>query len=104
MAGSIPMLYYLTRSLSSSRSIAFLAVLALCYHGELVDLVFLGARLYVLLSDFFYFAALTYYIHIRERCAQLRPLHLLGFLPLYCCALDSKEMSVPLLVIVLIVQ
>jgi hypothetical protein len=104
MAASIPMLYYLTRSLSSSRSIAFLAVLALCYHGELVDLVFLGALIYDLLSDFFYFAALTYYIHIRERGAQLRPLQLLGFLALYVCALDFKEMAVTLPVIVLIYE
>ena len=104
MAASIPMLYYLARSLSSSRSIAFLAVLALCYHGELVDLVFIGSFMYDLLCGFFYFAALTYYIHIRERGAQLRPLQLLGFLALYVCALDFKEIAVTLPVIVLIYE
>jgi hypothetical protein len=104
LAASIPMLYYLTRSLSSSRSVAFLAVLALCYHVKLISLVFVGSFSYDVLCGFFYFAALTYYIHMRERGAQLRPLQLVGFLALYVCALDFKEMGVTLPVIVLIYE
>jgi hypothetical protein len=104
LAASIPMLYYLTRSLSSSRSVAFLAVLALCYHVKLITLVFVGSFSYDALCGFFYFAALTYYIHIREKDAQLRPLQLVGFLVLYVCALDFKEMAVTLPVIVLIYE
>jgi len=101
LAASIPMLYYLTRSLSSSRSVAFLAVLAICYHVKLIDLVFVGSFTYDALCGFFYFAALTYYIHIRNRDARLRPLQLVGFLVLYVCALNFKEMAVTLPVIVL---
>jgi hypothetical protein len=104
LAASIPMVYYLSRCLASSRSIAFLAVLALCYHPRLADLVFTGAFIYDVLCGFFYFAALTYYIHSRKKEQPLRPLQSLGFLVLYICALNSKEMAVTLPVIVLIYE
>ena len=57
-----------------------------------------------MLCGLFYFAALTYYIHIREKRAYLRPLQLVLFLVLYVCALNSKEMAVTLPVIVLIYE
>ena len=57
-----------------------------------------------MLCGFFYFAALTYYVHIREKVAYLRPLQLVLFLVLYVCALNSKEMAVTLPVIVLIYE
>ena len=66
LAASIPLVYYLSRRLASSRSIAFLAVFAFCYHPRLADLVFVGAFIYDVLCGFFYFAALTYYVHLRE--------------------------------------
>jgi hypothetical protein len=104
LAASIPMVYYLSRRVTASRSIAFLAVLALCYHPRLASLVFVGAFIYDVLCGFFYFAALTYYVHIREKGFSLRPLQLLGFLALYVCALNCKEMAVTLPVIVLIYE
>ena len=104
LAVSIPMIYYLSRRLGSSRAVAFLAVLVLCYHPQLANLVFVGSFIYDVLCGFFYFAALTYYVHIRERKACLGPLQLLGFLALYVCALNSKEMAVTLPVIVLIYE
>ena len=104
LAASIPLVYYLSRRLAFSRSIAFLAVLALCYHPRLANLVFIGAFIYDVLCGFFYFAALAYYIHIREKEASLRPLQLLAFLVLYVCALNCKEMAVTLPVIVLIYE
>ncbi len=103
LAASIPMLYYLTRSLSSSRSVAFLAVLAFCYHVNLISLVFVDSFSYDVLCGFFYFAGLTYYIHIRERDAQVRPFQLIAFLALYICALNLA-MAVTLPVIVLIYE
>jgi hypothetical protein len=39
LAASIPVVYYLSRHLTSSRSVAFLAGLALCYHPRLAGLV-----------------------------------------------------------------
>ncbi|PYK50901.1 MAG: hypothetical protein DME20_03290 [Verrucomicrobia bacterium] len=104
LAASIPMVYYLTRLLASCRSVAFLAVLALCYHAQLANLVFVGSFIYDVLCGFFYFAALTYYIHIREREIALRPTQLLGCLALYICALNSKEMAVTLPVIILVYE
>src|SRR5438876_1878601 len=104
LVGSIPLVYYLSRRLASSRSIAFVAVLALCYHPRLAGLVFVGAFIYDVLCGFFYFAALAYYLHIRERGASLRPVQLVGFLALYVMALNCKEMAVTLPVIVLIYE
>jgi len=104
LAASIPLVYYLSRRLSSSRSIAFLAVLALCYHPRLAGLVFVGAFIYDVLCGFFYFAALAYYVHVREQDVSLRPAQLLGFLALYICALNCKEMAVTLPAIVLIYE
>jgi hypothetical protein len=104
LAASIPLVFYLSRRLASSRSIAFLAVLALCYHPRLAGLVFVGAFIYDVLCGFFYFAALAYYIHVREQDVSLRPAQLLGFLALYICALNCKEMAVTLPVIVLIYE
>jgi hypothetical protein len=101
---SIPIVYYLARLLASSRSVAFLAVLALCYHAQLANLVFIGSFIYDVLCGFFYFAALTYYIHIRERGLPLRPMQWVGFLALYACALNFKEMAVTLPVIVLVYE
>jgi hypothetical protein len=104
LTASIPLVYYLSRRLGSSRSIAFLAVLALCYHPRLAGLVFVGAFIYDVLCGFFYFAALAYYIHVRDQDVSLRPAQLLGFLALYICALNCKEMAVTLPVIVLIYE
>jgi hypothetical protein len=104
LAASIPMVYYLNQCLASSRSVAFLATLALCYHPGLASLAFVGSFIYDVLCGFFYFAALAYYIHIRERGVALRPLQLLGFLGLYVFALNCKEMAVTLPVIVLIYE
>lgn len=104
LALSIPIAYYLARLLSSSSSVAFLAVLAFCYHPYVANLVFVGAFIYDVLCGFFYLAALTYYVHLRERDACLRPAQLFLFLLLYLLALDSKEMAVTLPVIILIYE
>jgi hypothetical protein len=101
LTASIPMVYYLARLLASSRAVAFLGVLAFCYHAELANLVFIGSFIYDVLCDFFYFAALTYYVHIRENGRELRPVQVAAFLTLYICALNSKEMAVTLPVIIL---
>jgi hypothetical protein len=104
LAASIPVVYYLARLLASCRSVAFLAVLAFCYHAQLANLVFSGSFIYDVLCGFFYFAAFTYYIYIRERRIAMRPMQLLGCLALYVCALNSKEMAVTLPVIILVYE
>ncbi|MFL6499207.1 MAG: hypothetical protein ACJ8LL_00635 [Candidatus Udaeobacter sp.] len=104
LAASIPIVYYLNRVLAPSRLVAFLATLVLCYHAALINLAFVGSYIYDVLCGFFYLAALSFYIHIRERGAGLRPLQMVGFLALYVCALDFKEMAVTLPVMVLIYE
>ena len=104
LAASIPVVYYLARLLASSQSVAFLGVLALSYHAQLADLVFTGPYIYDVLCGFFYFSALTYYVRIREKGLLLRSMQCVGFLALYICALNAKEMAVTLPVIVLIYE
>jgi hypothetical protein len=104
VAASLPIVYYLARDLSCSRSVALLAVLAFCYHPNVAEVVFVGAFIYDALCGFFYFAALTYYVSIREKDAYLRPGQIAMFLMLYICALDSKEMAVTLPLIVFIYE
>ena len=104
LAASIPMVYHLARLLASSRSLAFLAVLAFCYHVRLANLVFSGSFIYDALCGFFYFAALTYYVHIREKGLLLRRTQWVVFLALYICALNFKEMAVTLPVVILIYE
>src|SRR5205823_10188987 len=101
LAALIPIAYHLARVLADFRSVAFLAVLALCYHPYVANLVFVGAFIYDVLCGFFYLAALTYYIHFREQGVCLCPAQLLIFLLPFVLALDSKEMAVTLPVIIL---
>jgi len=101
VAAAIPLAYALGRSLSASRSVAFLAVLAWCYHPQLANLVFVDAFIYDVLCSLFYFAALVCYIGVREQGRSFHPLQLFGFFALYVCALGSKEMAVTLPVIIL---
>jgi hypothetical protein len=101
---SIPIAYYLARLLASSRSVAFLAVLAFCYHPNVANLVFVGAFIYDVLCGFFYLSALTYYVHLREQDIRLRSRQLFIFLLLFVLALDSKEMAVTLPAIILIYE
>src|SRR5262249_11176550 len=83
LALSIPVGYYLARLLASSRLVAFLAVLAFCYHPYVANLVFVGAFIYDVLCGFFYLSALAYYVHLREQDIRLRAVHVLIFLLLY---------------------
>lgn len=104
LALALPLAYYLARLLSSSRSVAFIAILAFCYHPYVANVVFIGAFIYDALCGLFYLAAFTYYVHIREKGIYLRPFQLVLFLLLYVCALNSKEMAVTLPLLVLLYE
>lgn len=104
IATTIPIAYSLARSLSFSRSIAFLTIVPWCYHPRLASLVFIDAYIYDVLCSLFYLAALAWYVGIREKARSLHPLELFGCFTLYLCALNSKEMAVTLPVIVLIYE
>jgi hypothetical protein len=104
VAASIPIIYWLCRLLTTSRWVAFLGAMIVCYHADLANLVFRGSYIYDALCGLFYLAALAYYVHIREKGTNLRPLQLTIFLLLYIFALNAKEMAVTLPVIVLIYE
>jgi hypothetical protein len=104
LAATIPIFFCLAQLLSGSRTVAFLGALAMCYHGHLAYLVFGGSFIYDVLCGFFYFAALTYYVRIREKGVALRRGQVAIFLALYVCALNSKEMAVSLPMIVFIYE
>src|SRR6266446_1686295 len=87
--------YSLAKALSRSWWIATLATLPVAYHAGLAFLVYSGAFIYDILCGSFYFAALLYYVRLRDR-GPLRIPHLAVFLGLYICALNSKEMAVTL--------
>jgi hypothetical protein len=101
VAASIPIIYWLSRLLTTSRSVAFLGTIAVSYHADLANLVFRGSMIYDALCGLFYFAALAYYIHIRDKEINLRPRQVAIFLLLYIGALNSKEMAVTLPLIAL---
>jgi hypothetical protein len=94
LATAIPVVYYLARLLGSSPSVAFLGTLVFSYHAQLAELVFTGPCIYDVLCGFFYFFGLAFYVRIREKGALLRPVQCMGFLALYVCALNAKEMAV----------
>jgi hypothetical protein len=101
VAASIPIIYWLSRLLTTSRAVAFLGTVIVSYHADLANLVFRGSFIYDALCGFFYFTALAYYIYVRETGRHLRPLEVTVFLLLYICALNSKEMAVTLPLIAL---
>lgn len=70
----------------------------------MANLVFRGSFIYDVLCGFFYFAALPYYIRIRQKGVALCPGQVAIFLALYVCALNSKDMAVSLPVIVFIYE
>src|SRR5436309_6259151 len=94
VAASIPIIYWLSRLLTTSRSVAFLGTIIVSYHADLANLVFRGSMIYDALCGLFYFTALAYYIHVREQRANLRSLQITVFLLLYIFALNAKEMAV----------
>lgn len=104
LAAAIPFAYRLGRDLTRSRSVAFLTVFAWCYHPRLANLVFVTAFIFDVLCSLFYFAALAWYVAVREGDRPLGWWQLAGCFALYICALNSKEMAVTLPVIVLVYE
>jgi hypothetical protein len=90
------LLYGVCLRLTGRREIALLATLLVTYHAWLVNLYYSTGTIYELLCFMFYFAAFGYYLGIRQAGKTLRLRQWLGFLGLYICALNSKELAVTL--------
>lgn len=96
LLGNLWLLYRVCLRLSQRREIALLAALLMSYHAWLVNLYYSTGTIYELLCFAFYFAALEYYLEIRQAGKMLNPRQLAWFLALYVCALNSKELAVTL--------
>ncbi len=90
------LLYRVCLRLTDRREIALLATLLVSYHAWLVNLYYSTGTIYELLCFAFYCAAFDYYLGIRQTGRSLRAHQWAGFLALYICALDSKELAVTL--------
>jgi hypothetical protein len=90
------LLYRVCLRLTERREVALLATLLVSYHAWLVNLYYSTGTIYELLCFAFYCAAFDYYVGIRQSGKTLRLRQWAGFLALYICALDSKELAVTL--------
>lgn len=90
------LLYRVCLRLTERREVALLATALATYHAWMVNLYYSTGTIYELLCFGFYFAALDYYLGIRQAGKPLRPRQWACFLGLYICALNSKELAVTL--------
>jgi hypothetical protein len=91
--------YAVARRLSGSRLAALMAALLSCYRRNSEPLYFDTGYIYDTLCYFFMFAALLWYIAIRQRNRTPRIGETAALLALFICALNSKEMAVALPVV-----
>jgi hypothetical protein len=96
LLGNLALAYSVFLRLTGRREAALLATLLMSYHAWLVDLYYSSGTIYELLCFAFYFAALLYYLRIRQAGEPLRQWQWAVFLGLYICALNSKELAVTL--------
>ena len=97
------LLAYRAAGLIAGQETAVLTVLFACYNAG-VDLYHDTGIIYDILCFTFYFAALAFYAAVRTRKQHLGHAQLAGFLILYICALDSKEMAVTLPAILVVYE
>lgn len=96
LAANIFLTYSVARRLSGSRLAALIAALLSCYRRNSEPLYFDTGYIYDTLCYFFMFAALLWYIAIRQRNRTPGIGETAGLLALFVCALNSKEMAVAL--------
>ncbi|MBZ5500168.1 MAG: hypothetical protein LAP85_27555 [Acidobacteriia bacterium] len=94
-------LYGIAFALSDAREIGFFCALLGAYHFHLRDLYFQGGMVYDSLAFLFFFSCLWWYVRIRKSGQTASWTQIGGLLALFICALNAKEISVclPLLII-----
>ncbi len=93
LAGAWQM-YRLARALGAGELAGAIVALIACYHGGLSNLYYNSVFIFDVLCGLFYFAAFAYYARIRGSGRLLSGPQTVGFLALYLCALNAKEMAV----------
>ncbi len=104
LIANLGLLYLFCLRLARSREVAALACLLGAYHARLTDLYYNSGTIYDLLCFFLYYAALTYYLSIREKGGLPKTGQTAIILTLYILSLDAKEMAVTLPVWVLLYE
>lgn len=99
LLANIFLTYAVARRLSGSRLAALAAALLSCYRRNSEALYFDTGYVYDALCYFFMFAALLWYIVIRQRNRTPGIGETAALLALFVCALNSKEMAVALPVV-----
>ena len=95
------LMYRFARALGAGELAAGMVALIACYHGGLSNLYYESVFVFDVLCGIFCLAAFTYYARIRASGSLLTRRQTLGFLGLYLCALNSKEMAVTMPVMLL---
>lgn len=93
---NVGLLFFVSRRLSGSYEVAVFTILLGSFHGNSLGFYYDSGNCYDLLSFFFYYSALLYYISIRERGREPGVKASISILSLFVCALNSKEISVTL--------
>jgi hypothetical protein len=96
LLANIFLTYAVARRLSGSRLAALLAALLLSYERRWTTLYFDTGYIYDVLCYFFTFAALLWYIAIRQKSRAPGIAESAALLALFICALNSKEMAIAL--------
>jgi len=96
LLANIFLTYAVARRLSGSRLAALAAALLLSYERRWTPLYFDTGYIYDVLCYFFTFAALLWYIAIRQKNRVPRIAESAALLALFVCALNSKEMAIAL--------
>jgi hypothetical protein len=96
LLANIFLTYAVARRLSGSRLAALAAALLLSYERRWTPLYFDTGYIYDVLCYFFTFAALLWYIAIRQRNRAPGIAACAALLALFVCALNSKEMAIAL--------
>jgi len=98
------LVYVVARQLGAGRIAAMLSVFLLAYHGGISNIYWDIAFVYDALCGLFYFAALAYYIRLRQRAEAPDAGQVVVFLTLFLCALNAKEMAATLPAVLLIYE
>ena len=96
LLANVYLVYRLARLLGCGEPAAGLAALVACYHAGLANIYYNTAFVYDALCGFFVLAALVVYIAPRNQGRLPGPQRKLAFALLFLCALNSKEMALPL--------
>lgn len=96
LAANLGLLFLLARRLTGSDDAAVLAMLITGLHASFVSLYYDTGMIYDVLCFFFYFGALTWYVHNRSHGGDMGARKIAVLLCLFLMAVNSKEIGLSL--------